>query len=258
MAAPGHSNVVARHAIDEIAEFTSETKTPKYMKVFILQQIAKSMCYVRVLHEEADIARRCLAQVNAMIAKMEAMNDQEEYYNSLRSLRDNRRIGNDRLMRLNELIAQAEEDIWTNESHLEIMEAAIKVYLFCVKLVSTLATMDVRAMILPEDRQALVVMRLSLAKNVAFNVVNEKIMLGLLKLITITADTKVLKAMQIMTDNRIRHIPVIGQRGMLGMDSIGDVVRAITPMMTLKKILTRNKRLSDSRFQMASQRLRKE
>ncbi|XP_059659929.1 CBS domain-containing protein CBSX3, mitochondrial-like [Cornus florida] len=47
------------------------------------------------------------------------------------------------------------------------------------------------------------------------------------KLITVTPDTKVLKAMQLMTDNRIRHIPVIDNRGMIGMVSIGDVVRAV-------------------------------
>ncbi|GJZ53111.1 hypothetical protein Tco_0607996 [Tanacetum coccineum] len=96
MAAPGPSNVVARRVIDKIVEFTGETETPKYMKV------------------------------NAMIAEMEAMNDQEEYYDSLRSLRDSRRIRNDKVMGLNELIAQAGDDIWTNESHLEITEAAIK------------------------------------------------------------------------------------------------------------------------------------
>ncbi|KAK1428575.1 hypothetical protein QVD17_17413 [Tagetes erecta] len=47
------------------------------------------------------------------------------------------------------------------------------------------------------------------------------------KLITVTPDTKVLKAMELMTDNRIRHIPVIGEKGMVGMVSIGDVVRAV-------------------------------
>ncbi|KAA8550485.1 hypothetical protein F0562_002169 [Nyssa sinensis] len=47
------------------------------------------------------------------------------------------------------------------------------------------------------------------------------------KLITVTPDTKVLKAMQLMTDNRIRHIPVIDGKGMIGMVSIGDVVRAV-------------------------------
>ncbi|KAL8549114.1 hypothetical protein ACS0TY_008105 [Phlomoides rotata] len=47
------------------------------------------------------------------------------------------------------------------------------------------------------------------------------------KLITVTPDTKVLKAMELMTDNRIRHIPVINEGGMIGMVSIGDVVRAV-------------------------------
>lgn len=47
------------------------------------------------------------------------------------------------------------------------------------------------------------------------------------KLITVTPDTKVLQAMQLMTDNRIRHIPVIDSKGMIGMVSIGDVVRAV-------------------------------
>ncbi|KAG6751432.1 hypothetical protein POTOM_045970 [Populus tomentosa] len=47
------------------------------------------------------------------------------------------------------------------------------------------------------------------------------------KLITVTPDTKVLKAMQLMTDKRIRHIPVIDDKEMIGMVSIGDVVRAV-------------------------------
>lgn len=47
------------------------------------------------------------------------------------------------------------------------------------------------------------------------------------ELITVTPDTKVLQAMQLMTDNRIRHIPVIDKTGMIGMVSIGDVVRAV-------------------------------
>ncbi|GAB2228603.1 hypothetical protein Droror1_Dr00022723 [Drosera rotundifolia] len=47
------------------------------------------------------------------------------------------------------------------------------------------------------------------------------------KLITVTPGTRVLKAMQIMTDNRIRHIPVIEDKEMIGMVSIGDVVRAV-------------------------------
>ncbi|KAJ1697739.1 hypothetical protein LUZ63_006251 [Rhynchospora breviuscula] len=47
------------------------------------------------------------------------------------------------------------------------------------------------------------------------------------KLITVKPNTRVLQAMQLMTDKRIRHIPVIDETGMVGMVSIGDVVRAV-------------------------------
>uniref|UniRef100_A0A0C9QLE0 TSA: Wollemia nobilis Ref_Wollemi_Transcript_28415_1218 transcribed RNA sequence n=1 Tax=Wollemia nobilis TaxID=56998 RepID=A0A0C9QLE0_9CONI len=47
------------------------------------------------------------------------------------------------------------------------------------------------------------------------------------KLITVTPGTKVLQAMQLMSDNRIRHIPVLEGKNMIGMVSIGDVVRAV-------------------------------
>lgn len=47
------------------------------------------------------------------------------------------------------------------------------------------------------------------------------------KLVTVSPDTKVLRAMELMTDNRIRHIPVVENKEMKGMVSIGDVVRAV-------------------------------
>ncbi|XBI73368.1 CBS domain-containing protein CBSX3, mitochondrial-like [Triticum urartu] len=47
------------------------------------------------------------------------------------------------------------------------------------------------------------------------------------KLITVKPETRVLKAMQLMTEKRIRHIPVISGTEMMGMVSIGDVVRAV-------------------------------
>ncbi|EHA8591886.1 putative CBS domain-containing protein CBSX3, mitochondrial [Cocos nucifera] len=46
------------------------------------------------------------------------------------------------------------------------------------------------------------------------------------KLITVSSDTKILKAMQLMTDKHMRHVPVIDQK-LVGMISIVDVVRAV-------------------------------
>ncbi|KAG6624924.1 hypothetical protein CIPAW_16G059800 [Carya illinoinensis] len=46
------------------------------------------------------------------------------------------------------------------------------------------------------------------------------------EVLTVTSDTNILQAMQLMTDNRIRHIPVVDGR-IVGMISIVDVVRAV-------------------------------
>ncbi|CAI9116763.1 OLC1v1017999C1 [Oldenlandia corymbosa var. corymbosa] len=45
-------------------------------------------------------------------------------------------------------------------------------------------------------------------------------------LVTVTSDTNVLQAMKIMTDNHIRHVPVIDGK-VIGMISVVDVVRAV-------------------------------
>ncbi|WOL08302.1 hypothetical protein Cni_G17055 [Canna indica] len=46
------------------------------------------------------------------------------------------------------------------------------------------------------------------------------------ELITVNSDTNIMQAMQLMTDNHIRHVPVIDKR-LVGMISIVDVVRII-------------------------------
>eukprot|EP00245_Coleochaete_scutata_P001706 TRINITY_DN1212_c0_g2_i1.p1 TRINITY_DN1212_c0_g2~~TRINITY_DN1212_c0_g2_i1.p1 ORF type:complete len:205 (-),score=48.20 TRINITY_DN1212_c0_g2_i1:26-640(-) len=47
------------------------------------------------------------------------------------------------------------------------------------------------------------------------------------KLVTVTPTTRVIQAMELMTDNRIRHVPVVEGKKMLGMLSIKDVVAAV-------------------------------
>ncbi|KAF5942918.1 hypothetical protein HYC85_020560 [Camellia sinensis] len=46
------------------------------------------------------------------------------------------------------------------------------------------------------------------------------------KLITVTSNTNILHAMQLMTENHIRHVPVIDEN-IVGMISVVDVVRAV-------------------------------
>ncbi|CAN0905876.1 CBS domain-containing protein CBSX3, mitochondrial [Linum grandiflorum] len=51
------------------------------------------------------------------------------------------------------------------------------------------------------------------------------------KLVTVTSDTDILKAMQLMTGHHIRHVPVIDAK-IVGMISIVDVVRAVVEQQT--------------------------
>nr|GEY64169.1 hypothetical protein [Tanacetum cinerariifolium]GEY66943.1 hypothetical protein [Tanacetum cinerariifolium] len=92
------SNVVARRAIDEIFE---------------------------VLHDEVDIAKSALGQVNVMIVEMEAMDDSYEYADSLGCLRDSKRILGWKIIGLNQRIEDTEGEIRTFEGHMDIMDAAI-------------------------------------------------------------------------------------------------------------------------------------
>ncbi|GKC31824.1 hypothetical protein Tco_1039118 [Tanacetum coccineum] len=105
MTVPGSSNVLERRAIDEIVKFGGKKEVPKYMKVFILQEISEARRYASVLRDEART---------------------EEVFDSLMCLRDSRRIANDKLLGLNDMIAEAGEEISTKEAHVEIMDAAIK------------------------------------------------------------------------------------------------------------------------------------
>ena len=45
--------------------------------------------------------------------------------------------------------------------------------------------------------------------------------------LTVSLDDSVQKCMQLMTDRRVRHLPVIEAGGLIGMVSIGDLVKAV-------------------------------
>ena len=45
------------------------------------------------------------------------------------------------------------------------------------------------------------------------------------KMVTVTRETTILEAMEIMTKNRIRHLPVVEEGQLCGIVSIGDVVK---------------------------------
>ncbi|GKC65971.1 hypothetical protein Tco_1098569 [Tanacetum coccineum] len=117
------SGAVARRAVDKLMDFSGEKKVPKYIKFFILQQIIEARRFANLIRKKARTVRTCITQLNAMISKMEAMDDQEEVYNSLFCLRESKRAKNNKVIGLNKLIAEAEEDISVMEGHAQIMKA---------------------------------------------------------------------------------------------------------------------------------------
>nr|GFC42356.1 hypothetical protein [Tanacetum cinerariifolium] len=93
MTFPGPSNVIARRVIKDLIDFNAQT------------------------------ARNYLAQLTALVAKIEAMDDSEEVFDTLMCLKDDIREENSKLLELNGAIIQAEERIAITEEHMKIMEA---------------------------------------------------------------------------------------------------------------------------------------
>nr|GEW34700.1 hypothetical protein [Tanacetum cinerariifolium] len=95
----------AGRAVDELTEFSGETEPSRYMNFFKLQQIFKGHHFLQCMRDEAQSSKSFLAQLNAMISKLEAMNDAGEIFDSLMCLRDDKRVESEKLSLLDEMIA---------------------------------------------------------------------------------------------------------------------------------------------------------
>ncbi|GKE33955.1 hypothetical protein Tco_1453277 [Tanacetum coccineum] len=123
MVLTGPSNILAMRVTDDLIDFNSETSLPKYMKFFFLQQNAKTRHFINIMREEAQTARNCIAQLNTLIAEIEAMGDADDVFDTLMCLKDDIRDENTKLVCLNDVISQAEDKITTKEGHVKIMHA---------------------------------------------------------------------------------------------------------------------------------------
>nr|GEW89630.1 hypothetical protein [Tanacetum cinerariifolium] len=119
MAAPERGNQVARRVVDDLLAYSGDTSVQGYMKFYKAQQLAETRLFFNRMREEAQTARNMIAQLNALIAKMEAFEDQKEVFDTLMGLRDDMRVEETKLMRLNDLVTQGEEDIEIKEAQLE-------------------------------------------------------------------------------------------------------------------------------------------
>ncbi|GJR36532.1 hypothetical protein Tco_1212216 [Tanacetum coccineum] len=73
------------------------------------------------MREEANTTRNLVGQLNALIAEMEALEDQGELFDTLMDLRDDREAARTKLQGLNELITQAEQEIEIKEAQIQFL-----------------------------------------------------------------------------------------------------------------------------------------
>ncbi|GJU19853.1 hypothetical protein Tco_1153195 [Tanacetum coccineum] len=120
MAAPGPANMIARCVTNDLITFSGETAPQRYMKSFLTQKIVESYRFVNRIHDEADTLRECIAQLTGVISKLQAMPDQDEVHDTLLAAKDAKRSEQSKLDVLNDVIAEALEDIHTQETNVEI------------------------------------------------------------------------------------------------------------------------------------------
>ncbi|GJR46442.1 hypothetical protein Tco_1314545 [Tanacetum coccineum] len=143
MAALIQGNEIARRVVDDLIEFSGKTIIEGYMNFFKAQQISESRRFVNRKREEAQNCRNQIAQLNALIAKIEAFDDSGEVFDRLMGLRDDDRVEDAKLMGLNDMIAQAEEEIKMKEAQLEVADGGSYYgygsrwfYFFCLSCVA--------------------------------------------------------------------------------------------------------------------------
>ncbi|GJY90146.1 hypothetical protein Tco_0505342 [Tanacetum coccineum] len=122
MAALGPANIVARHVTDDLIAFNGETTVPKYMKFFLVQKIAESHRFEYHMRDEAETVKGCIGQLTAVVAKLKTMDDQDEVHDSLLAAKDIKYGKESKLLALNDVIAEALNDIETLETDVEILD----------------------------------------------------------------------------------------------------------------------------------------
>ncbi|GKA76556.1 hypothetical protein Tco_0783017 [Tanacetum coccineum] len=119
MAAPGPSNVIARRVVDELLEFSGASSVSNALTFFNAQQIVEFRRFANRMRNEVLISETLIGQLNALIAELEGMEDQGELFDTLMSLREDRRNENAKMLALNELIAQVMKEIEDKEAQVD-------------------------------------------------------------------------------------------------------------------------------------------
>nr|GEX76083.1 hypothetical protein [Tanacetum cinerariifolium] len=79
-------------------------------------------CSLSYRTEEVQTCQNQIAQLNALITEIEAFDDPGEVFDTLMGLRDDVMVEQAKLMGLNELVTQVEEEIEMKEAQLEVSD----------------------------------------------------------------------------------------------------------------------------------------
>ena len=104
-----NNNLDERRVLDDLIEISGSTSPSKNMKNFVEQQIPDRRGFIVRMRDEVRILRNHIAQLNELIANLEASGDVGEVFDDLMELRDDLRDESDKVADINRMIADAEE-----------------------------------------------------------------------------------------------------------------------------------------------------
>nr|GEV18761.1 hypothetical protein [Tanacetum cinerariifolium] len=114
-------NIITRRFSNDLIDFSGETLVPRYMRFFLDQKITKTRRFMTHKCKEAEIVGGCIVEMTALVAKLHAMDNQDEVYNGLLAAKDAKRGEESKLVALNNLIVEALDDIDMLETDMEIL-----------------------------------------------------------------------------------------------------------------------------------------
>nr|GEX65421.1 hypothetical protein [Tanacetum cinerariifolium] len=114
----GHD--IHRVLVDKWPKLGLEALVPRHMRFFLDQKNSETRRFMS-MHKEAETVRGCINQMTALVTELQAMKNQDEVYNGLLATKDAKHGEESKLVALNDLIAEALDDIDTLEIDVEIL-----------------------------------------------------------------------------------------------------------------------------------------
>jgi CBS domain-containing protein len=125
------------------------------------------------------------------------------------------------MLRVKQLLARKGNEVWTVDADEPVLEA---IQMMSDKHVGALPVTrngELAGVISERDyARKVILMGRSSAETPVWEIMSSPV-------ITVSPEEDVRQCMQLMTDKRIRHLPVIDEGRMVGVISIGDLVRAV-------------------------------